>query len=140
MIVLDFRRDPVFNIGMSIMLTLMLLAVQDSKKPAAHTSPDPKKCKRCLPAYEKAVAYVRSKLKNSTFAATMVCGWLFLADGRYPEDLDHCVKTALQWQAKRGNSQHAQNWYPALAAMFLAEYQKYFPTPEVQKGMQELVD
>lgn len=134
---------------MKLMLSgIVLLALagpQDPKKAAPagkppHSSPDFRKCKRCLPAYEGALAYVKKNLGQSTFPVKMVAGWLFLADGRHPQELESCVKTALSWATARGNSQHAQNWYPALAGMFLAEYYKYYPTPDVARGMQEIVD
>lgn len=108
-------------------------------KPVPHTSPDPKKCKKCWPAYEAALGYVRKNLGGATFPATMISAWLLLADNRYPNDVERCVKTALQWESRRANSQHAQNWYPALAGIFLAEYYKYSPTPEVQKGLNDII-
>ena len=121
---------------------LVLLGAQPQaapKKPVPHSSPDPRKCKKCLPAYEAALGYVRKNLQASTFPVKMISAWLLLADGRYPNDLEQTVKTALQWESQRKNSQHAQNWYPALAGLFLAEYHKYFPTPEVQRGLGEIV-
>ena len=82
---------------------------------------------------------MREKLRKSRFAAQMHAAWLLLADGRHPKDLDFCVKTALAWEQKRGTHQHAQNWYPALAGMFLGEYYKYFPKPEVKKGIEGII-
>lgn len=110
-----------------------------AKNALPHNSPDPRKCRKCWPAYEAALGYVRKNLGSATFQAQMVCAWLLLADNRYPSDVERCVKTALQWESRRGSSQHAQNWYPALAGLFLAEYYKYFPTPDVQKGLNEII-
>jgi uncharacterized protein DUF6288 len=122
----------------------LLAAAQDGKppapkKPVPHSSPDFRKCKKCLPAYEAALGYVKKHLAESTFPVKMMCAWLLMADGRYPNDVEQLVKTAMQWDAQRKNSQHAQNWYPALAGVFLAEYYKYAPTPDVQKGMADIV-
>ena len=86
--------------------------------PIKHTSPDPMKCTACRAAYDKAMAYVQSKLRRSTFPVKMVAGWLFLADRRFKEDLDHCVDSAVNWRKQRGyrENSHPGNWYPALAA------------------------
>src|SRR2546428_6644780 len=130
-----------------LLATSTLLLAQDAKRqppaapkpPVAHSSPDFRKCRKCLPAYEAALAYVRKRLGESTVPVKMISAWLFLADGRYPSDLEHCVKAALQWESQRRGSQHAQNWYPALAGMFLVEYYKFFPTPEVAKGLPDII-
>lgn len=109
------------------------------KPPATHNSVDPKKCKRCAIAYEKACAYLKKNHTKASFAAKMVIGWLFLADGRFHKELEQIVKEAMQWADRKGNSQHAQNWYPALAGILLAEYYKYAPTAEVQQALVGIV-
>jgi hypothetical protein len=110
-------------------------------KPAAtHNSADFRKCRKCLPAYEKAMAYLKKNLGKASFPAKMVMGWAFLADPRFEGELKQVVTTAKNWESAKGNSQHAQNWYPALAGMLLAEVDKVQPTPEIQKTMQEIVD
>jgi hypothetical protein len=116
-------------------------ASQEKKdaKPVPHTSPDWRKCKKCVPAYEAALGYVRKNLAGSTFPVKMIAAWLLLGDGRYGNDLEQCVKTATQCLTARGNSQHAQNWYPALAGMFLCEYYKYVPAPDVAKAINEII-
>ncbi len=135
---------------MKTAIAALLLAgfvqAQDAKKapppqakPAQHSSPDWRKCKKCLPAYEAALGYVRKNLSSSTFPVKMIAGWLLLADGRHPNDLEQVVKTATGWQGARGNSQHAQNWYPALAGMLLVEVYKVAPTPDVAKCINEII-
>lgn len=110
------------------------------KPPAAHNSTDPKKCKRCAFAYEKACAYLKKNYSKASFAAKMVVGWLFLADsGRFGKELEQVIKEATQWDDRKGKSQHAQNWYPALAGILLAEYYKYNPTAEVQQALVAIV-
>jgi hypothetical protein len=105
------------------------------------SSPDPMKCKVCRPSYEKALACVRDKVKSSTFPVKMVAGWLFLADERCEKELKHCVDCAVDWRKQRGwrAGSHPENWYPALAAVFLAEYYKYRRDPEVLSAMNDLV-
>ena len=104
-----------------------------------HSSPDFWKCKVCYPAYERAGKYVRDKLRTAPFAAQMHAAWLLLADGRHQKDLDYCVKAALNWEQARGTAQHAQNWYPALAGLFLAEHYKYYPSAEVKAGLDGII-
>jgi len=116
-------------------------AQQEPKKPVvAHTSPDPKKCRKCWPAYEKAMEYLQKNLGKASFPAKMVIGWLLLADGRFESDLKQIITTARNALKERGSSQHAQNWYPALAGMLLCEYYKYFPTKDVFDAIQEIVN
>jgi hypothetical protein len=70
----------------------------------------------------------------------MVAGWLFLADGRFPEELKQIVQAACDYQKTLGRNQHAENWHPALAGIFLVEVYKRQPTPEVQTAIQSIVD
>ena len=112
---------------------------QDPKPADKHNSTDPRKCKRCLPAYEKAMAYLKKNLNAASFPAKMVSGWVFLADGRFNDEVKVVLREALAWEQRKGNNQHGQNWYPALAAMFIAEYHKYAPTKETLDGMTALV-
>ncbi len=109
-------------------------------QPVPHTSPDPRKCRKCLPAYEKAMAYLQKNLGKATFPAKMVIAWLLLADGRHESDLKQIVNSARGALSERGSSQHAQNWYPALAGMFLCEYYKWNPTKEVFDALQAIVN
>ncbi len=113
---------------------------QAAGQAAACTSPDPMKCKACLPAYEKAASYVSGKIKASTFPVKMVAGWLFLADERFEKELQHCVDCAVNWRRQPGWREHShpENWYPALAAVFLAEYYKYRREPRVLAAMNDL--
>lgn len=123
-----------------LLMLVLSSGVFGQDQPAArHSSPDPRKCKRCLPAYEKALAYVRKNLAGATFPAKMVCGWVFLADGRYPNELQSIIKEACAWESRRGKNDHAQNWYPALAGMLLVEYYKYYPTVEVHNTINALI-
>ncbi len=109
------------------------------KRTIVHSNPNFWKCKMCFPAYERALGYVREKLRSTSYAAQMHAAWLLLADGRHKKDLDYCVERAIGWKAAVRNSQHARNWYPALAGLFLAEYYKFYPTPEVKKALEGLI-
>lgn len=122
---------------MNALLAAVFLIAQEL--PKQHNSPDPRRCKRCAIAYEKAVAYLKKDLSKASFPAKMVMGWLFLADGRHTKELDFLVKEAVQWEIRKGKHQHAQNWYPALAGMFLAEYYKGYPTAQVQQALYGIV-
>ncbi len=109
------------------------------KGPAVPHSPDPRKCRACLPAYEKALAYLKKYLGKMSFSAKMVAGWVFLADGRFPKETDQIVREAMQWERKKGTSQHAQNWYPALAGILLAERYKWLPSADVREELVRIV-
>jgi hypothetical protein len=100
------------------------------------------KCEVCRPAYDKALAYVNERLSKSTFAVKMVAGWLYLADGRHEKELKQCIDAAVGWREQRRwrERSHPGNWYPALAAVLLAEYYKYHPEPRVKEAMQKTVD
>lgn len=122
-----------------VALAVFTVLVQD-KKPAVHNSEDPRKCKKCLPAYEKAMAYVRENLKKASYPAKMVAGWVLLADGRFSEELNLVVKEACAWKERRGTWPHNQNWYPALAAIFLMEYYRTHRAADVQAAIQSAID
>ncbi len=104
-----------------------------------HNAVNFRKCKRCLFAYEKALARVRKDVGSATFAAKMICAWLFLADGRYPNELQDLIKAACKWDQYRKGVQHGQNWYPALAGLFLVEAYKYYPTQEIHDQIYAII-
>lgn len=105
-----------------------------------HGGSDPLKCKKCSAAYEKAVAKVIADLPGASYAVKMIDGFLFLADGKHPDELAACVTAALDWDARNNMSKYAETWYPTLAGMFLAEYYKHQPTDEIRQGLQAIVD
>ncbi len=105
-----------------------------------HTSSDPMKCKRCQTAYNKALDHTLKQLQRAYFPAKMVMGWQLLADGRHPKELESVVDTAIKWQTNPGvKNDHAKNWYPALAGIFLAEYEKHHPSEKVRDVLKEIV-
>jgi hypothetical protein len=108
-----------------------------AQDPAAPVS---RKLKRHGEAYDKAVAYLRQTIGKARFQAKMIVGFLWLADGRFPEDLAQIVEQAKQWDRYRKNIQHAQNWYPALAGALLAEVYKFTPSDDLKEAMQGIVD
>jgi hypothetical protein len=129
-------------------MVLALLAIsgpavaQDDPPPVVkHTSPDPMRCMACRPAYDRAMARVRGQLRRSTFPVKMICGWLLLADGRHPKDLEHCVDAAIAWKTQGAYRErsHPGNWYPALAGVFLAEVQKHRPQRRVREAMRGII-
>jgi hypothetical protein len=111
-------------------VAVLSVAVQD---------PAPRKLRAHSEAYNKAVDYVLKGYKKASFPAKMVIGWLLLADGRFPKELDEIVQLATQWDKQRyGN--HAKNWFPALAGIFLSEYYKHYPKDEIKQALQSIAD
>ncbi|MHC4503286.1 MAG: DUF6288 domain-containing protein [Planctomycetota bacterium] len=137
------QRLRAMSVALVASLPLAAARAGDSAPPAPLkcTSADPMKCEVCRPAYDKAMAYVRSELRKSTFAVKMVAGWLFLADGRFGQELDHCVDKAVGWRKERRwrERSHSGNWYPALAGVFLAECYKHRREKRVLDAMRETV-
>ena len=128
---------------MSLLFPLLLLApiasAQDAKASEKHTSTDPRKCKKCIVAYEKAMTKLKKELNNASFPAKMVAGFVFLHDGRCNDEVKVVLREACAWEQRKGTSQHAQNWYPALAGLFLTEYHKYAPTKETTEAITSIV-
>jgi hypothetical protein len=127
------------KIALAFLLLAPVAFAQETKPVDKHTSPDPRKCKKCVPAYEKAMAKLKKELNSASFPAKMVAGWVFLADGRFNDELKVVIREACAWEQRKGNSQHAQNWYPALAGLFLCEIQKYAPTKETTEAITSIV-
>lgn len=120
--------------------TLMALAagpamVQDS----GHTSQDPRKCKVCKPALEKALTYTLKNYKSSGLAGHVYAGFLFLimdyaGDTQFHDELQECVKwcqNAIKTEGFNGN------WYLGMCYIFLAEYAVRYPDPAVLKTLQD---
>jgi hypothetical protein len=106
----------------------------------AQDAPEPKKLKSFGAAYEKAVAYCRSNLNKCGFPSKMIVGWLLLADGRFPQDLEGIIESAKAWDRNRKGIQHAQNWFPALAGVLLSEYYRHNPKDDIKEALQAIVD
>lgn len=127
-------------------LALLVLAgtsrAKDPKPdaPLKHTSRDPLKCAVCRPAYDRALERVRDQLRRSTFPVKMIAGWLFLADGRHPKDLEACIDAAIAWKSRGWRERsHPGNWYPALAGAFLVEVQKHRPERRIETAIREIL-
>lgn len=103
-------------------------------------APQPRKLKNFSAAYEKAVSYCRSNLTQCGFPSKMIVGWMLLADGRFPEDLESVIETAKAWDRHRQGIKHGQNWFPALAGVLLSEYQRHHPKDEIKEALQKIVD
>ncbi|TET34995.1 MAG: hypothetical protein E3J72_12735 [Planctomycetota bacterium] len=124
---------------LSIILALLLLgtATAGSKE---HNSKDPLKCSVCAPAYEKAIQATRKNLRSAHFPTMMMMGWVLLADGRFPKDVEQVVNTAVsRWKSYSKQVKHGTNWCPVLAGQFLAEYYKYNPSKKLLKVFAEMV-
>jgi len=99
----------------------------------------PRKLKAYSEAYNKAVDYTIKNLQKASFPAKMVIGWLLLADGRFPTELESVTRLAMGWD-KQSYGDHSKNWFPALAGILLSEYYKHFQTEEVRAALQGIVD
>lgn len=130
-------------IGLILLIICTSADARGRRKPPRgkkHDSKDPMKCTICAPAYEKALQATRKNLSSARFPTKMMMGWVLLADGRYPEDVENVKHTAInRWQSYAKNVKHGTNWGPALAGTFLAEYYKYHPSKKLQKVMTEIV-
>ncbi|MHC4660258.1 MAG: hypothetical protein ACYS8W_01095 [Planctomycetota bacterium] len=122
------------------LLLLLIFSSPLSAQEKEHDSKDPLKCSVCAPAYEKAIQATRKNIRSARFPTKMMMGWVLLADGRFPEDVQHVVDTALsRWKSYSGQVQHGTNWGPVLAGQFLAEYYKYKPSKKLLKVFAEIV-
>ncbi len=136
--------------------------------PKRHTSRDWSQCERCRRAYDRALDHTLRRLEGkgedqegagdspedpdanydyfnaARFPATMTMGWLLLADGRYPKQLNKVVERAIAWNSEKEQGEnkvhnHRWNWHPALAGMFLTEYAKYFPSRKTFDAIKGIV-
>ncbi|MEE2886354.1 MAG: DUF6288 domain-containing protein [Planctomycetota bacterium] len=100
-------------------------------------------CKRCRMAYAKALEHTLTRLRRASFPAKMIMGWLLLADGRHPQELESVIDEAMRWRQRVGEQRphnHRRNWYPALAGILLAEYSKFKPSRKTREALQAIVD
>jgi hypothetical protein len=118
-------------------------APAQDKPPAAHTSPDYRKCKKCLPALSKAMAYLKANFENpktkrvigSMTPGYMMAGFAFMMDGEgSAKELEKCVRHCTEAINDTG---YNRNWYLGMCFFFLAEYSmKYGMTPQIEKAFQ----
>lgn len=121
--------------------TLSLPSVQPV--PGGHTSSEWKKCKKCSGAYDKALAYLRANLNKMYFPPKMFVGLVLLYDGRYPDDVENVLKTAIaDWTIplKHDQVKHGTNWYPALGATFMLELHRHEPDDRVVAEMPKILE
>ena len=133
--------------GAGFLLAALVLAwsgppTDAQDKPAHH--PDWRKCKKCVPALAKSMAYLKANYKNpktkrvigSMTGGYMMSGFAFMMDGEgSAKELEDCVKHCCQAVKDTG---YNRNWYLGMGFYFLAEYSmKVGLTPEIQKALAE---
>lgn len=120
-----------------ISLALVLAAPQDP--PAeTHAHKDTLSCRKCSGPYQKALASVLDRFPKAGFPERMIAGLLFLADGRYPNELQQVVQTASR--ARASAHSHNGNWFLGMAGLFLSEHYRLQPTPEIRQALLDLVE
>lgn len=132
--------------GMAAVLALGLMASAGRAEvpaPQAAHDPDFRKCKKCMAALGKAMAYLKANYKNpqtkrvigSMAGGYMFGGFAFMMEGNSPKELEDCVKYCVQAIKDTGFN---RNWYLSMCLFFLAEYAtRYGLTAEVERGMAE---
>jgi hypothetical protein len=111
------------------------VGAQDAPK-ATHAA-DPYRCKLCAPALAKAYAYLQKNLNVDGGYPHVFAGFLYLADGQHPRELQRCVTTVTggYW---RTNGQNA-NWSMALSAIFLSEVYKRQPSDRIKTTLLDIM-
>lgn len=129
---------PLVAVGALVVLSV----AQGAEVPKRHNSSDPKKCKRCSMAYERAVAHIIDGFENILFPARIVAGFLLLYDGRHPEQLRAVIDEAIRWREMRKmvTTNDGVNWYPALALLFLTEHFRHRGTDDARKAIEGLIE
>jgi len=131
--------------GAGVVLVALLLAglgaPTEAQDRGAH-APDWRKCRKCVPALVKSMAYLKANYKNpktrrvigSMTGGYMMSGFAFMMDGEASaKELEDCVKHCCQAIKDTG---YNRNWYLGMCFYFLAEYSmKYGLTLEVQKAL-----
>ena len=111
--------------------------------PEKHDSRHWAECRRCRGAYQRAMEHTLTRLPRASFPAKMIMGWLLLADGGHPKELDQVLQEAARWESRVGEKKphnHRRNWYPALAGVLIAEHAKFAPSRETRESLQGIID
>ncbi|MFC1479679.1 PDZ domain-containing protein, partial [Planctomycetota bacterium] len=114
-----------------------------------HTSRDPMECAACSKAINAALKYVIEIPKPGekgcmSYQISRLCdpffaGWAYIASGRHIKQLEWCVKKLSDpkfYKKGGGNG----NWYPAMAAMFLSEIYKRYPTEKTKNVLIDIIE
>jgi hypothetical protein len=127
--------------GIGILLSLALAGGAAAQDAAHH--PDWRKCRKCLPALGKAMAYLKANLRSdsakrvigSKLGGYVFGGFAFMMDGASEKELEDCVRYCRQAVKDEGFN---RNWYLSMSMIFLAEYAtRCGLTPEVEKALAE---
>ena len=130
--------------GMVVLAILISSGVgaQNAPAPVAAHNPELRKCKPCLAALGKSMAYLKANYKNpqtkrvigSMLGGYVYAGFAFLMAGEgYEKELEDCVRWCQQAVKDTG---YNRNWYLGSCLYFLAEYSsKYGLTPQTQKAV-----
>lgn len=117
-------------------------AVVGAVPQSAH-HPDYRKCRVCLPALGKALAYLKANLASdkprrvigSKLGGYVFGGFAFLLEGQSPQELEECVRYCRQAVRDEGFN---RNWYLGLSLAFLAEVAtRQGLSPEIGRAISE---
>lgn len=121
-------------------LTASATAGPTLNQAAGHTNPrDGLQCKKCEPAYRQAKKYLLSNLGKASFMEKLAVGFLLLADGGHPDELQQCVNEALRTPGMVGTSKWS-NWYLGMGGIFLAEHYRVNPTEPVKEALVKVIE
>lgn len=98
---------------------------------------DPGKFRRYGEAYKKALRYCLDNLQRSSLMEKVAIGFLLLADGRFPDELQQCIDAAKGAAGRVGSSKWS-NWYIGFGGIFLSEVYKYHPGDDIKQSLEEL--
>lgn len=103
---------------------------------AAPASP---KLKSHAAEYDKLKGYLLKHLGDASFMEKIAIGFLLMADGGHPAELQSCLEEAKRAKGMVGSSNWS-NWFIGFGGIFLAEYYIRFPSDDVQKALEELIE
>jgi hypothetical protein len=119
-------------------LAILALALTPVVLQDPHAHKDTLSCRKCSGPYQKALASVVARFPKAGFPEKIIAGFLFLADGRHPNELQQVVQVASR--AKASANSYNGNWYLGMAGLFLSEHYRLQPSPEVKQALLDLVE
>lgn len=96
---------------------------------------DPARCPPCSAAYKKAKGYVLGKFgQTRQIAAKVATGFLLLADGGHPRELQACIDACKAARCEGVDG----NWFIGMAGLFLSEVYKFRPSADVAEALDRI--
>lgn len=110
---------------------------QEKDAPRPHDSANPFKCKACKGPLEAAYQFLDRASGSADGYGHFFLGWLYLADGLHPKELQQAVSRLSGGFPKQGGFNG--NWATAMAAVFLAEVYRREPTEKLRATLVDLL-